>query len=117
MISLALISSSEVGDGSSARDVREELEGWSVDLILNGIPLATVEAPISRYGARHVGFQLQTGRVMAPSDLPPGDYVLAGTIHSPEAEAFDLGSIAFHVDAPGTGACGTTDALTFREVQ
>ncbi len=96
----------EGGDASFRhQDAVEIIDGLTIEFRLDGAELATTRTPIKPFAdpgvfGLEVAYYAQQGRVMAPSDLAPGEHTLSVRITGP-AGTFEDG-IAFVVDAtPG----------------
>jgi hypothetical protein len=96
------------GDTSFTRPEAEAiLDSVVLSFTLDGAPLPTTRTTVKRFlnpEPDDVGYAVQEGRIMAPSDLSVGGHQLAVTITEPGFPTEVL-EITFFIDAPGTGAC------------
>jgi hypothetical protein len=96
------------GDASFTRPEAEAiLDSVVLSFTLDGAPLPTTRTTVRPFlnpEPDDVGYAVQEGRIMAPSDLSVGGHQLAVTITEPGFPTEVL-EITFFIDAPGTGAC------------
>ena len=120
VIHVALNEGNLAGETRTNSELMEALANRNVELKLDGTILATTRTAARRSLIPNRGFTeaffVNIGRVMAPEDIAVGQHTLVGTGFRPGLPPQTIGTTNFFIDAAGTGACVSNDALTFREV-
>lgn len=120
VIHAALNEGNVAGETRTNSQLIDALASRQVELRLDGVALETERTSARRSLIPNRGFTeaffVNIGRVMAPEELPAGSHTLVAIGSRPGIPPRIIGSITFHVDAQGTGVCGS-DALEFREVR
>ena len=114
---ISLVEGNRPGETLTNQEIWTNLKARQITYQLDGAPLDAVRTePRRTTNPQNRGFYeafyVNVGRIFAPDELAAGQHTLVAT----GSLAGVISNITFVIDAPGTGVCGSDDALTFREV-
>lgn len=122
VISVALVEGNRPGEAFTTEEIFDRLANRHVEFKVDGVLIETMRTPPKRTtNPMNRGFVeaflVSEGQILEPDDLAVGQHVLTATGFRADNPPMALPSVTFFIDAPGTGVCGSDDALTFREVE